>query len=399
MKDRAAGKDWPEVAVLGVSEEVDLQSPVEIMEARSTPVDEPLVAWPGLASLRLTLPLSYLFSKIFFSIYGGTSLLAHLRGARQDLHFGWELRLPFVPSAALIYLSVPLVLVLTPFILRTWRTFVPFFLTLTVETLVAGVFFLLIPVVQAYPQRVASGFFGGVFRFADRLNLDYNEFPSLHIAFAVTAAFVFGRRCGWLGRALFALWAAAVCVSALLMHEHHLFDIAGGAVLALAAVATVQRRTSEPSYLDVLRIEGLCLREISRFVRRRRSLSVLLALTPASLFRWRATRIVRAAWCLAQQMAEMIAGDRPAPDGDHQETVRSLVQGLRGDRPFGSAGVEALAAYVSAELRRFETGTGDPRRELAELLENRVNQNLTAEELAKALVAFERKYRRRAGPR
>jgi membrane-associated phospholipid phosphatase len=368
------------------------------MEARSTPVAEPLVAWPGLASLRLTLPLSYLFSKIFFSIYGGTSLLAHLRGPRQDLHFGWELRLPFVPSVALVYLSVPLVLVLTPFILRTWRTFVPFFLTLTVETLVAGVFFLVIPVVQAYPQRVASGFFGGVFRFADRLNLDYNEFPSLHIAFAVTAAFVFGRRCGWLGRALFAIWAAVVCVSALLMHEHHLFDIAGGAVLALAAVATVQRRTSESSYLDVLRIEGLCLREILRFVRRRRSLSVLLALTRASLLRWRATRIVRAGWCLGQQMAEMIAGDRPAPDGDPQEYVQSLVQDLRGDRAFGSAGIEALAAYVSAELRRFENGTDDPRRELAALLENRVNQSLTAAELATALVAFERRYRRRKGP-
>ena len=368
------------------------------MEARSTPVAEPLVAWPGLASLRLTLPLSYLFSKIFFSIYGGTSLLAHLRGPRQDFHFGWELRLPFVPSVALIYLSVPVVLVLTPFILRTWRSFVPFFLTLTAETLVAGVFFLFIPVVQAYPQRVASGFFGGVFHFADRLNLDYNEFPSLHIAFAVTAALVFGRRCGWLGRALFASWAVAVCVSAMLMHEHHLFDIAGGAVLALATVATVQRRTSEASYLEAVRIEALCLREILRFVRRRRSLSLLLSLTRASIPHWRATRIVRAAWCLAQQAAEVMAGDRPAPDGDAPAYVRSLLRDLREDGAFGSSGIAALAAYVSAELRRFETGTDETRRELADLIAARaVDQTLTAEELAAALVALERRYRQVPG--
>ena len=39
---------------------------------------EPLLAWPGMASLKLTVPLSYLFSKIFLSVYGGTSLLATL---------------------------------------------------------------------------------------------------------------------------------------------------------------------------------------------------------------------------------------------------------------------------------------------------------------------------------
>ena len=58
---------------------------------------EPLLAWPGVESLKLTLPLSYLFSKIFFSIYGGASLLAGLRGARPNFHFDWELRLPFLP--------------------------------------------------------------------------------------------------------------------------------------------------------------------------------------------------------------------------------------------------------------------------------------------------------------
>jgi membrane-associated phospholipid phosphatase len=356
------------------------------MEARSTQAAEPLLAWPGIASLRLTLPLSYLFSKIFFSIYGGTSLLAHLRAPRQDFHFGWELKLPFVPSLAVIYLSVPLVLVLTPFILRAWRSFMPFFLTLTVETLVGGIFFLFIPVAQAYPQRVASGFFGGIFRLADRLNLDYNEFPSLHIAFAVTAALVFGRRCGWLGRSLFALWAAVVAVSAMLMHEHHLLDIVGGVVLGLAAVATVHRRTSDDQYLDALRIEALCLREFSHFVRRHfRDLFVLFALFRASIPRWRATRVLRAAFCLAQHMDDVLAGDRPVPGGgDPEAYVQSLLGGLKGEGPFGKEGIAPLAAYVSAELPRFETGRDDPRGDLVKLFETLLEdrRTMTAEELA-----------------
>ncbi|HEY3569314.1 MAG TPA: hypothetical protein VGP73_15395, partial [Thermoanaerobaculia bacterium] len=30
---------------------------------------EPFLAWPGMSGLRLTLPLSYLFFKIFYSVY------------------------------------------------------------------------------------------------------------------------------------------------------------------------------------------------------------------------------------------------------------------------------------------------------------------------------------------
>jgi membrane-associated phospholipid phosphatase len=248
-----------------------------------------------LASLRFSLPLSYLFSKIFFSVYGGASLLARLRGARPDFHFAWELKLPFVPSLSIVYLTVPLLLLLTPFILRTWRSFTPFFLTLTAETLVGGIFFLLLPMAQAYPERVATGFFGGVFKLADRMNLDYNEFPSLHIAFAVTAALVFSRRCGWLGRTLFFLWVVVVAVSTLFLHEHHLLDLAGGIVLGLAAVATVQRRTSEETFLENLRIDALCFRELASFVRRnRRDLGRTAALVRSWLPRWRETRALRA---------------------------------------------------------------------------------------------------------
>jgi membrane-associated phospholipid phosphatase len=264
------------------------------MEARSIRGPEPLLAWPGLASLRFSLPLSYLFSKIFFSIYGGASLLARLRGARPDFHFSWELKLPFVPSLSIVYLTVPLLLLLTPFILRTWRSFTPFFLTLTAETLVGGLFFLLLPMTQAYPERVATGFFGGVFKFADRMNLDYNEFPSLHIAFAVTAALVFGRRCGWLGRTLFFLWAVGVIVSTLFLHEHHLLDVIGGAVLALAAVATVQRRASDEAFLEGLRIDALCLRQLASFVRRnRRDFRRVAALVRSWIPRWREARELR----------------------------------------------------------------------------------------------------------
>ena len=325
-----------------------------------------------MASLKLTIPLSYLFSKIFFSVYGGASLLARIRGARPDFHFDWELRLPFIPWLAIVYLSVPLLLLLTPFILRTWRSFTPFFLTLTAETLVAGVFFLLLPMVQAYPTREAHGFGSAIFHLADRLNLEYNEFPSLHIAFTVTAAIVFGRRCGPLGRTLFALWAVVVAVSTLFLHEHHLLDLAAGATLGLVAVATVWRRTSRDEVLESLRIEALCLREFVWFVRRHpRYLLVFFALFRASILRWRRTRVLRAAYCLAQHVDDVLDGDRRIK-GDPEAYVLAMMgglQGLRGEAPFGETTADQLAQFVAAEMGRFENERDDPRGDLLKLFE------------------------------
>jgi membrane-associated phospholipid phosphatase len=333
------------------------------MALRETAHHEPLLAWPGIASFRFSLPLAYLFSKIFFSIYGGASLLARLRGARQAFHFDWEMRLPFVPSVAIVYLSVPLLLLLAPFILRTWRSFTPFFFTLTAETLVAGVFFLVLPMAQDYPQRVAYGIGGAVFRFADRLNLDYNEFPSLHVAFAVTAALVYGRRCGWLGKTLFGLWAITVSVSTLLMHEHHLIDIAAGAALGLAAVATVQRRTSEERFLDNLRIEAFCLRELAHLIRRRVGrLRTVAALFGPSLRRWRETQVQRAAWCVSETARDVLAGERRVK-GDPEAYVRSIQRILTGEAPSGGTPAEQLAVFVAGAAGE------QTRRELIDLIE------------------------------
>jgi hypothetical protein len=52
------------------------------------------------------------------------------------------------------------------------------------------------------------------------------------------------------------------------MHEHHLIDIGAGAVLGLAAVATVQRWASGERTLEALRIQGLRLKDMARTIRR-----------------------------------------------------------------------------------------------------------------------------------
>lgn len=312
---------------------------------------EPLLAWPGTVSLRLTLPLSCLFTILFFSVYSLASLASSGR-ARPAFHFDWELALPFVPAAALIYLSVSFVLALAPFILRTWREFVPFFVMLTAEVLLAGLIFLAFPVKQGFAERISGS---TLFQLADRLNLEYNEIPSLHAAFAVTAALVFGRRCGPLGKSLFWIWAAAVLVSALLMHEHHVLDLAAGAALGFVAVGVVD-------YRRALRIEALCLRELASFAWRHPRYLLIGAIL------MRKTRLLRAAYCLAQHVDDVLDGDRKIA-GDPEAYVRAVLHGLKNEAPFGSSIAERLAEYVSAEMRSFETERDDPLGDLVKLFE------------------------------
>jgi membrane-associated phospholipid phosphatase len=204
--------------------------------------------------------LSALFTALFVAVYGGASWLSAYRNPPPAPHFAFEAAIPFVPEMAWIYLSMPLALALTPLVLRTKREVVPFFFTLTAQLLAAGLCYLIYPVAPAWPPRVVEGPAAGVFHFADALNLEYNELPSLHVAFAVSVALVFGRRLSPRGpavRLLLWLWVLAVGASTLMLHEHHLLDVLTGTALGILAVATVQRWTERREFLDALQLEVL----------------------------------------------------------------------------------------------------------------------------------------------
>jgi hypothetical protein len=158
----------------------------------------------------------------------------------------------------------------------------------------------------------------------------------------------------------------AVSASALLIHEHQVLDLAAGLALGLAGVATVQRRTSDDRLLDTLRIDGLCLQELSSFTRwRPRRLRPFFTLTRVSLFRWRQTRTLRAAYCLALHVDDVLNGGRRVK-GDPEEDVRSVLRVLAGGEPAAGAVAEQLAAFLAAALEE------ERKRELGALIETMI---------------------------
>ena len=208
---------------------------------------ESFLGWPPFPVLRRALALSAAFAVLFALIYGGADWLTSLHHLRFRVHLPGELSLPFWAPLSGVYLSMNAILALGPWVLRREGEFDRFFWTLTAELLVAGVFFLLFPVALRFPPPVVTGFWAPFFRTADALNLDNNLFPSLHVAFACTTAAAFGARRGPTGRALLNAWAAAVAVSTVLTHQHHILDALAGWALAAAAHRRINPSPAGPA--------------------------------------------------------------------------------------------------------------------------------------------------------
>jgi membrane-associated phospholipid phosphatase len=311
----------------------------------------PLFGWPPRGEARLTVAMAAGFVLFFLLVYGGASWVTgfYPGGVRVDLPF--ERHIPFVPAWASVYVSMDLLVLLSLLVFRTWRDLTPFVLTLALETVLGAVCFLLLPVEIAWPLREVQGGPAPIFWMADTLNLERNYLPSLHVAFACTAALAYGERGGGLARLLLSLWATAIAASTLLIHEHHVVDVLAGALLAWATWRFVAPRARREDFLESLRVEALCAREMYRFSRRHsRYLLASLGLYGASVPRWRTMRGARTGFCFLQLVDDVLDGDR-AVAGEPLDWVDALLIRLETGRGGDEDVAVTLGRVFLAELR------------------------------------------------
>ncbi|WP_426752278.1 phosphatase PAP2 family protein [Myxococcus sp. Y35] len=292
-----------------------------------------LFAWPRLDELTRTGAMALGFACLFVAVYGGASWVTGYYPAGFRVELPFERHIPFIPAWALVYVSMDALLLLSLLILRTWRDMVPFALALSVETVVGALCFLVLPVEVAWPPRAVEGPWAGVFQFADTLNLERNYLPSLHVAFACTAALAYSERSGVLGRVVFGLWTLAIAASTLLIHEHQVVDVVAGALLAWVTWRKVAPWARRDSLLQALRVEALCARELFRFSRRhiRYGLIALVLYRYAVSRWWRQAHTARVGFCFFQLVDDVLDGDR-AVDGEPLDWVDRLLVTLETGR-------------------------------------------------------------------
>jgi membrane-associated phospholipid phosphatase len=145
-----------------------------------------------------------------------------------------EERIPFVPAAYPIYASIYLEVALPIWLARTRREYVTLQVACALGALVAFALFLAAP--MPYPRPALAPRTGAEALLAFEWALDQPRctFPSQHVTFAwLLAAGLGGRsrasRIGW------TLNAIAISVATLLVKQHFVVDVLGGAALAWAA--------------------------------------------------------------------------------------------------------------------------------------------------------------------
>ena len=201
----------------------------------------PFFAWPGWVHLRFAWLLSALNGIWFAFVYGGCNWITAHRSWRVRLDLPGELGIPFVPGMTAFYMSIYLLFVVGPFIVRERREFAALIVALAAATFCGGLGFILLPAQPAYLPLGDLGVWAGLFHFADRVNLDYNMLPSLHVALSVCCVAVFCEYATALGRGLLWGWAVAIALSTLLIHQHHLADVVSGWALGVAMPRIVKR--------------------------------------------------------------------------------------------------------------------------------------------------------------
>ena len=186
----------------------------------------------------------------FTFLWTASHQLSDMRAVRYPLYYEWEASIPFQAWAVPLYFTLDTFVALFPFVFRSWKeAFAPVG-TLLVQTAIAAPFFVLVPIAVGYQNDMSSGVWGEYL--FDPLGLhnlsQWNHAPSLHIAYAFTIAWTIGKKFGTTAMAIGLLWATAVSISTMLVHEHHLICVITGFILFVVTIPTVypwlQRKVS-----------------------------------------------------------------------------------------------------------------------------------------------------------
>jgi membrane-associated phospholipid phosphatase len=180
-----------------------------------------------LGRLGLYLRLVLLLDLLFVAVYGGMNWLTSRRSDLFEIYFDWETRLPFVPGLIWIYFSIVVLFVLPLFQLdeRGMRRLAR---RIALAIVVSGAVYLVLPARLGFERPREVPGYDPVFQTMYALDPPHNLVPSLHIAYStlILAALCAERPARV--QALGAAWLALICVSVVLVHQHHLADVAGG---------------------------------------------------------------------------------------------------------------------------------------------------------------------------
>lgn len=182
----------------------------------------------------------------FFSIYPTCNWLTSQRSVTYKLYHEVELSIPFIPEFFWVYMSMYFLFFLPPFLLNGDQL-KSLGKQLVLATIFSGLVFLLIPTRLGFERiNLDDALYGNLFTQLFTIDLPHNLVPSLHVVFSVIIAFSIaaGISKPLLRWALWG-WLALLCMSTLLVHQHHVLDVVTGIGVAFAFNRYFDRRSED----------------------------------------------------------------------------------------------------------------------------------------------------------
>ncbi|MCP4073448.1 MAG: hypothetical protein GY742_17175 [Hyphomicrobiales bacterium] len=168
---------------------------------------------------------------MFLTIYGGCNYVSSQRSDIHQFYFDWELNIPFIPMMIWPYLTLfPLLLV--PLFRLPHLAMPRLGCQLITSLLIAGCIFLAFPAKLGHQLTAPEVWYKALFSFLYIVDQPYNLVPSLHVIFCSLILWALMEQSRVIEKYFYAIWLAVVTISVILVHQHHLVDVAGGFVVA-----------------------------------------------------------------------------------------------------------------------------------------------------------------------
>jgi protein-tyrosine phosphatase/membrane-associated phospholipid phosphatase len=203
-------------------------------------------------------------SLLFVLFYGGTNwLTAHYPVVPvRSWYWTWELSaIPYVPLLLVPYMSLDLLFFAAPFLCRDEQELRALRRRVLFAIITAGVCFLLFPLRLAWPARPSvPGWFGTLVEASCTapflMEYPHNLFPALHITLCLIVGAVYDRHTRGPVRMLALAWFGLIALSTVLTWQHHLVDVAGGAMLGMVAIYLFRESAPRLPVVPNVRIGG-----------------------------------------------------------------------------------------------------------------------------------------------
>ena len=184
----------------------------------------------------------------FAVIYGWCNQQAALNSNHYAMFTQWELKIPLIPWMIYPYISLNLLLVVAAFVLKEVSSVKGFCISLIVAAIIAGFVFYFFPGQLGFVRETVPGY-EQYFDFMFAIDHPHNLFPSLHVTYSTLAIFaMIEQTSNKIFHAFMWVWLVLISVSVVFVHQHHLFDIVTGFILALILYKLIYLRVHKTKY-------------------------------------------------------------------------------------------------------------------------------------------------------